>query len=345
MAYGSFNAGSGASSYDLDMLAAEVISGYINASLTTADSVIITTQNGKQISAHTIHQEHERDDAALTSAIAGIIRMVDANRNEYFADKYTFASDVMRGIVSAPLTTANGNQIRLNGGEPLLAYRVKEDEKAYTDKTVAKAYTELSKNGEWYYAQNAAAIQALIADRYTRVADIIRGLISVPLMTADGNLICLSNGKLLFAYRVKEDEKSYTNKAIAKVVAEFYTTLDWYQAKNLIAMSTLAGDIIRGNVSAPLTTNNGDLIYIDDNKPLLAYKVEEDEKSYAKKEVAKAFAELSATVERYQAQNLAAMQSLITSLFSGDFTTPLANVDGTAVITDSGVDIQAVKNL
>ena len=345
MAYGTFSTGSGASTYDLDMLAAEFISGCVKAPLTTIDGTVIATQKGKQIVANTVQQKQVHDDAALTSAVAGIVRMIEILHSEHLVDRYTLATNIIRGNVSAPLMTADGKQLRLSGGEPLLAHKIEEDEKSYTNMAIAKAFKELLTSLDWYYSQNFAAIQSIIAERYNFVTDFIRGIISVPLMTADEEQIYLSNGKPLFAYRVKEDEKAYTNKAVAKAVTEFYTIVDWYQAQNLKAMQSLAADIIRGNVSASLITDSGNPIYLDNDKPLLAYKVKEDEKFYTDKAIVKAFTELSATVEQYQAQNMAAMQSLIISLMSGQVTVPLTNAEGTAVITHSGVDIKAVKNL
>ncbi len=81
MAYGSFNAGSGASTYDLDMLAAEVISGNIKAPLTTTNGTSIVTQNGEQIAACAIRQKHTHDDAAVAFAVAGVVRMIETFRN------------------------------------------------------------------------------------------------------------------------------------------------------------------------------------------------------------------------------------------------------------------------
>ena len=49
MGYGGFNTGGGASSYDLDRLAASIISGHVSAPLTTADGIVIATRDGEEI--------------------------------------------------------------------------------------------------------------------------------------------------------------------------------------------------------------------------------------------------------------------------------------------------------
>ena len=275
MAYGAFNAGSGASTYDLDLLAAGVINGCVNAPLTTTDEVVIVTRNGKEIVAYTSRlQEKSNDDSAVTPAVAGLVRMIETFHSETLAERRTLAADILRGTVSAPLMTVDENQICLRGGEPLLAYQVDEDEKSYTDKAIAKAVAELMTTCDWYQAQNVVAMQTLVTERQILAADIMRGTVSAPLLTKNGTQICLTNGEQLIAYQVRDDEKSYADMVIMKN-----------------------------------------------------------------------FAELSATVERYQAQNLAAMQSLITSLMSGQLAVPMANNDGTVVITHKGIDITAVKNL
>ena len=301
MAYGAFNTGSGASTYDLDLLAAGVINGCVNAPLTTTDEVVIATRNGKQIVAYTVRpQKKSDDDLAVTNVVAGLVRMVEAFRSEALVERRTLAADIIRGIISAPLMTADENLICLSGGEPLLAYQVDEDEKSYTDKTVKKAIAELFATVEWYLA------------------------------------------------RIDADEKSYTDRAIA----ELSVIVEQYQAQNVATMQTLeterqilAADIMRGTVSAPLLTKSGMQIFLANGEQLFAYQVREDEKSYADMAIMKNFAELSATVERYQAQNLAVMQSLITGLMSGQLAVPMANNEGTVVITPSGVNITAVKNL
>ena len=458
MAYGAFNAGSGASTYDLDLLAAGVINGCVNAPLTTTDEVVIVTRNGKEIVAYTSRlQEKSNDDSAVTPAVAGLVRMIETFHSETLAERRTLAADILRGTVSAPLMTVDENQICLRGGEPLLAYQVDEDEKSYTDKAIAKAVVELMTTGDWYQARNIAAMKILDAERQNLAADVIRGTVSVPMMTRNGepiclqneepliayqlgddkksytdktvkkavaellsvlewcqsqnaeaihrevlaekyalvadmvcgiisaplvtqsdNQICLNNGEPLIAYQLKEDEKSYIEKAIAKTVKEILTTVDWcltsleereksytdkaiarlsavveqYQVQNAATMQTLAterqilaADIIRGTVSAPLLTKSGTQICLTNGEQLFAYQVREDEKFYADMAIMKNFAELSATVERYQAQNLATMQSLITGLMSGQLAVPMANSKGTAVITRKDIDIVAVKNL
>ena len=296
------------------------------------------------------------------------------------AERLNLAADVIRGTISSvPIMTRSGEQICLSNGKALLAYQLKEDEKSYTDKTVEKAVAELLSVLEWCQAQNAEAThKEVLAEKYALVADMVCGNISAPLVTRSGNQICLSNGEVLIAYQLKEDEKSYTEKAIAKAVKEILTTVDWhlarleenekaytdravarlsavveqYQAQNVATMQTLeterqilAADIMRGTVSAPLLTKSGVQICLTNGEQLFAYQVREDEKSYADMLVMKNIAELSATVERYQAQNLAVMQSLVTGLMSGQLAVPMANNEGTAVITPSGVNITAVKNL
>lgn len=111
MAYGGFNAGSGASIYDLNLLAAGVISGHISAPLTTADGVSIATSSGDEIEAYFAPVEQKRDDSAIASAVAGVVRIIEANKQERLNEIYEITANLIRGTVVVPLFTANGEQI------------------------------------------------------------------------------------------------------------------------------------------------------------------------------------------------------------------------------------------
>ena len=51
MAYGPFNAGGGGSSYDIEALTAQIISGKVTAQLATTDGETICTTDGIEINA------------------------------------------------------------------------------------------------------------------------------------------------------------------------------------------------------------------------------------------------------------------------------------------------------
>ncbi len=188
MAYGAFNTGSGASTYDLDLLAAGVINGCVNAPLTTTDEDVIATRNGKQIVAYTARlQKKSDDDSAVTSAVAGLVRMIEAFRSEALVERRTLAADIIRGIVSAPLMTADENLICLTNGEPLFAYQVREDEKSYADMAIMKTFAELSATVEQYQVQNLAAMQSLITG-------LMSGQLAIPMANGEGTAVITRKG-------------------------------------------------------------------------------------------------------------------------------------------------------
>ena len=194
MGYGGFGTGSGASTYDLDRLAAGVISGHVSAPLTAADGMKIATRSGEEIVAYISRVNPQKTDAALSSAVAGIVRVIETDRAEYNSERYNLAADIIRGTVSAPLTTASGFPIQDRGGNLLFAYRVRDDGRAYADRAIAQAFGELSATVERYQAQNMAAIQSLIAG-------IISGQFSVPLTNVAGTVITADNGVSLAAVK------------------------------------------------------------------------------------------------------------------------------------------------
>ncbi|MBQ6554127.1 MAG: hypothetical protein IJL89_02735 [Firmicutes bacterium] len=187
MAYGAFNAGSGASTYDLDMLAGRIISGSVEAPLTAANGSAIATQDGGQILAYAVPPKQACGDEAVAFAVAGMVRMIEIFRNEYLAERSTLAADIIRGIVSAPLTTVDNNPICLSGGEPLLAYRVEEDHNYYADMAVKKAFEELSATVERYQSLNLSVMQTLIAG-------IMSGQVAVQLADSGGTAVITRNG-------------------------------------------------------------------------------------------------------------------------------------------------------
>lgn len=133
MAYGGgFNPGRGASSYDLDRLAASVISGNVSAPLMTAEGIRIATRDGDEIGAcysrsaelHRIHEE-------ISAVAAEISQRIEAYREELLWSQYSLAADIIRGDVSAPLLTDERNPIQDGYGNMIFAHRVREDEREY----------------------------------------------------------------------------------------------------------------------------------------------------------------------------------------------------------------------
>ena len=123
MAYGAFNAGSGASTYDLDMMAAEVISGNVKAPLTTTNGLVIATQDGKQILAYAISQEQTCDDAAVTFATAGAVRLIERYQAQYLADMQSLIMSLMSGQLVIPLADNRGTAIITRSGVNIMAVR------------------------------------------------------------------------------------------------------------------------------------------------------------------------------------------------------------------------------
>ncbi len=114
MAYGGFNTGSGASSYDLDRLAAEIIGGQVSAPLMTADGVIIATRNDDEIMAY----------YSRAVELQEIYAAISAAKEEFLTGMYNLAADIIRGKVSAPLTTNDEIPIHDRNGTSMFAYRV-----------------------------------------------------------------------------------------------------------------------------------------------------------------------------------------------------------------------------
>lgn len=187
MAYGAFNVGSGASTYDINLLAAGAISGKASAPLATVGGMAIATQDGREIAAHVSRSDGEQEDAAIASATAGIVRWMESVRSEEADKRYKLAADIIRGTVSAPLLTASGNTLHDQEGNLLFAYLVRDDEKAYSDRAVKEAFAELSATVERYQAQNIVAIQSLITG-------IVSGRFPVPLANDDGTGIMADSG-------------------------------------------------------------------------------------------------------------------------------------------------------
>ena len=123
MAYGSFNAGSGASTYDLDMLAAEVISGNIKTPLTTTNGTSIVTQNGEQIAACAVQQKHTHDDAVVAFAVAGAVRLVERYQAQYLTDMQSLIMSLTSGQLVIPLADAEGTAILTRNGVDIMAVK------------------------------------------------------------------------------------------------------------------------------------------------------------------------------------------------------------------------------
>ncbi len=121
MGYGGFNTGGGASSYDLDRLAASIINGHVSAPLTTADGIGIATRIGEEIGAH----------YSRSAELAEIMQRMEAYREECMRNQYSLAADIIRGDVSAPLLTVDGEPIQDGYENLIFAHRVREDDRAY----------------------------------------------------------------------------------------------------------------------------------------------------------------------------------------------------------------------
>ena len=111
MAYGAFSTGSGASTYDLDMQAAEIINGNIKAPLTTTNNLGIATQSGEQIFAYVVREKQIRDDTALTSAVAGIVRMAEQYQAQNSDVIQSLITGMIFGQLIVPLTNSEGEDI------------------------------------------------------------------------------------------------------------------------------------------------------------------------------------------------------------------------------------------
>ena len=173
MGYGGFNTGGGASSYDLDRLAASIISGHVSAPLTTADGIVIATRDGEEIGAFFSREaEFQGIRAEIAAVMAEITQRMDMYREECLWRQYSLAADIIRGDVSAPLATAEGKPIQDRYGNFVFAHRVREDDRAYAD----------------------TAIQSLIRE-------IFSGQLSVPLANSAGTGITDCSGTSIVAVK------------------------------------------------------------------------------------------------------------------------------------------------
>ena len=123
MAYGAFSTGSGASTYDLDMQAAEIINGNIKAPLTTTNNLGIATQSGEQIFAYVVREKQVRDDRALTSAVAGIVRMMELYQAQDLAEIRSLVIGLVSGQLVIPLANVEGLNIFTQSGVNIMAVK------------------------------------------------------------------------------------------------------------------------------------------------------------------------------------------------------------------------------
>ncbi len=123
MAYGAFSTGSGASTYDLDMQAAEIINGNIKAPLTTTNNLGIATQSGEQIFAYVVREKQVRDDRALTSAVAGIVRMMELYQAQDLAEIRSLVIGLVSGQLAIPLANVEGLNIFTQSGVNIMAVK------------------------------------------------------------------------------------------------------------------------------------------------------------------------------------------------------------------------------
>lgn len=123
MAYGAFSTGSGASTYYLDMQAAEIINGNIKAPLTTTNNLGIATQSGEQIFAYVVREKQVRDDRALTSAVAGIVRMMELYQAQDLAEIRSLVIGLVSGQLAIPLANVEGLNIFTQSGVNIMAVK------------------------------------------------------------------------------------------------------------------------------------------------------------------------------------------------------------------------------
>lgn len=123
MAYGAFSTGSGASTYDLDMQAAEIINGNIKAPLTTTNNLGIATQSGEQIFAYVVREKQVRDDRALTSAVAGIVRMMELYQAQDLTEIRSLVIGLVSGQLVIPLANVEGLNIFTQSGVNIMAVK------------------------------------------------------------------------------------------------------------------------------------------------------------------------------------------------------------------------------
>lgn len=124
MAYGVFNVGGGASNYDLDMLAGNLIAGHVEAPLVTSNGDEIAARDGTPIIAYAVRARPENDnETSLTSAVAGLVRAMEMNQGECLSELYGLMASVISGVVYAPLLTADGQELVTDERIPLAAVK------------------------------------------------------------------------------------------------------------------------------------------------------------------------------------------------------------------------------
>ena len=100
------------------------IRGLAAAPLLTADGKEIADRNGTAIFAYSVQGGQERGNGReVTEAVAGVMRVVDANRRECLEGLYELTASLIRGTAVAPLLAANGEQICDRGRVALAAVR------------------------------------------------------------------------------------------------------------------------------------------------------------------------------------------------------------------------------
>ena len=174
---------------------------------------------------------------------------------------------------------------------------------------------------------------------------LIADCVTASLATADDVEIATRDGKPIFAYAIRARPECGYEQAIASAVAGVVRMVESWRGENLTQIYSLAADIIRGDVSAPLLAVNGELLCCANGEVILSHMVRENNGDYANSIAAKAVLELSATVERYQAQNLAAIQDLVVGLMSGQFAAQMADTQGTGITSQFGEPVVAVKKV
>ncbi len=157
------------------------------------------------------------------------------------------AASVISGNVSAPLMTVDGIRISTDSGEEIGAFFSRSAELQGIYDEISAVTAEISQRME-------TIREECLWSQYALAADYIRGDVSAPLATAEGKPIQDSNGNLLFAHRVREDDRAYADAAIAA------------------AVQPIIVGIISGQVSAPMETASGIGIMNDSGTSIAAIK-------------------------------------------------------------------------
>ena len=254
----------------------------------------------------------------------------------YLYELEELAGEVLSGCVIAPLCTTDGETLYTTDGKELYAYSAPAAKPDRLDTSTAAAVTGLVRMIEEERRIRTQEDEEL-------AAGVLRGEVCVPLCTTSGEKLYTTDGKELCAYSAPVTSADRLDVLITVAVTGLVRLIE--EERNIRAQEDeeLSAGILRGEVYTPLFAANGEALYATNGKRLYAYQIRDDWKAYADRAAAKAVAELSATVERYQAQNEAMMQAISVGIMSGQFAVQLAAQDGTGIMTTGGEPLAAVN--